>query len=77
MISMKVSVSISDDDVAFLDEYARASGAGSRSAAVQRAIQLLRHAQLSGAYEAAWIEWSEGGEADAWDSTIADGLNRP
>jgi hypothetical protein len=73
---MKVSVSISDDDVAFLDEYARVTGAGSRSAAVQRAIQLLRHAELSGAYEAAWIEWSETGEAEAWDATAADGMDR-
>ncbi|MND04898.1 Antitoxin MazE9 [compost metagenome] len=69
-------MSISDEDVAFLDEYARATGAGSRSAAVQRAIQLLRHAQLSGAYEAAWIEWAETGEADAWDATVADGMDR-
>lgn len=72
---MKVSVSISDDDVAFLDDYARTSGAGSRSAAVQRAIQLLRHAQLSGAYEAAWVEWSDAGEDDTWEATGADGLD--
>jgi hypothetical protein len=73
---MKVSVSISEEDVVFLDEYARATGAGSRSAAVQRAIQLLRHAQLFGAYEAAWIEWPEGGDADGWEATVADGLER-
>ncbi|MHB8452822.1 MAG: ribbon-helix-helix domain-containing protein [Mycobacteriales bacterium] len=43
---MKLSISVSEEDVALLDEYARASGLRSRSAAVQYAIRLLRHADL-------------------------------
>lgn len=43
---MKPSVSVSAEDVALLDEYARASGLRSRSAALQHAIRLLRHADL-------------------------------
>ena len=35
---MKVSVSIPDEDVRFLDEYARDQGLDSRSAAVHRAV---------------------------------------
>jgi len=71
---MKVSVSLLADDVQFLDEYAREQGLGSRSAALQRAVRLLRTAELGGTYEAAWGEWAAEGEADAWESTTGDGL---
>ncbi len=71
---MKVSVTLLGDDVQFLDEYAREQGLGSRSAALQRAVRLLRTAELGGTYEAAWGEWAAEGEADAWESTTGDGL---
>lgn len=70
---MKVSVSIPDDDVRFLDEYAREQGLDSRSAAVHRAVRLLRTAELAEAYQAAWEEW-ESGDAAAWDRTANDGV---
>lgn len=38
---MKLSVSLSDEDVAVLDRYADAAGLSSRSAAIQRAIRML------------------------------------
>lgn len=47
----------------------------SRSAAVQRAVRLLRSAELGAAYEAAWEEWTTGDDADLWDRTTADGLS--
>ena len=65
---MKVSVSIPDDDVQFLDEYAREQGLVSRSAAVHRAVRLLRTAELSEAYQAAWEEWGASSTTD-WDQT--------
>lgn len=71
---MKVSVSLPGDDVQFLDEYAREQGLESRSAALHRAVRLLRTAELGGTYEAAWDEWAADGEADAWESTTGDGL---
>ncbi len=71
---MKVSVSLPGEDVEFLDEYAREQGLASRSAAVHRAVRLLKTAELAGTYEAAWAEWSASGEDDAWESTSADGL---
>ena len=71
---MKVSVSLPGDDVQFLDAYAREQGLESRSAALHRAVRLLRTAELGGSYEAAWADWAAEGEAEAWDSTIADGL---
>lgn len=71
---MKVSVSLPGEDVEFLDEYVRERGLESRSAAVHQAVRLLRAAELAGAYEAAWSDWTAEGEAGAWDSTAADGL---
>ncbi len=69
-----MSVSLSDDDVAALDEYARSQGLKSRSAAVQHAIRLLRHTDLEQEYAAAWREWTDSGEQAAWDAIAADGL---
>ncbi|HVF76944.1 MAG TPA: ribbon-helix-helix domain-containing protein [Solirubrobacteraceae bacterium] len=71
---MKLSVSLSDEDVALLDDYARTVGLQSRSAALQHAVRLLRHAELSRDYEAAWEEWDASGERSAWESTLGDGL---
>lgn len=70
---MKLSVSLPDDDVAFLDRYAATEGIGSRSAALQRAVRLLRASRLGPAYEDAWTEWA-GNDAELWDATIADGV---
>jgi Arc/MetJ-type ribon-helix-helix transcriptional regulator len=70
---MKVSVSIPDEDVRFLDEYVQEQGLDSRSAAVHRAVRLLRTAELGAAYESAWDEWAESDAAD-WDRTASDGL---
>jgi Arc/MetJ-type ribon-helix-helix transcriptional regulator len=71
---MKVSVSLPEDDVEFLDAYARDQGMDSRSAAVHQAVGLLRTSQLSAAYEDAWESWDASDDAAAWDATAADGL---
>jgi len=71
---MKVSVSLPGDDVQFLDAYAREQGLESRSAALQRAVRLLRTAELGATYEAAWEEWSAEGEGAPWESVSGDGL---
>ena len=71
---MKLSVSLPDDDVEFLDEYARAQGIESRSAVLHRAVRLLRSTELTADYEEAWREWAVSGEADVWDVTASDGV---
>jgi antitoxin MazE9 len=71
---VKVSLSIPNVDVEFLDSYAHEHGIESRSAAVQLAIALLRTSQLGDAYELAWQEWDESGEAELWEPTAADAL---
>jgi hypothetical protein len=70
---MKVSVSLPDDDIAFVDHYAQVNGT-TRSAAVHKAIQTLRRRDLAADYEAANDEWIASGEADIWDTVTSDGL---
>jgi Arc/MetJ-type ribon-helix-helix transcriptional regulator len=72
---MKVSVSLPEEDVDFLDAYVKDHhGVESRSAALHKAVNLLRDAQLASAYEDAWDAWSSSGESKTWDTTLADGL---
>ncbi len=74
MSQVKLSVSLSEGEVAALDKYAQAAGLKSRSAAIQQAIRFLGDPELEAAYAAAWQEWESSGAADAWESTTADGL---
>ena len=46
----------------------------SRSAAIQQAIRLLGDPELEDAYAAAWQDWEDSGDAQAWAVTMADGL---
>jgi metal-responsive CopG/Arc/MetJ family transcriptional regulator len=71
---MKLSISLSESEVAALDEYQRQSGLSSRSAVVQRAIRLLRHEHLEEDYAAAWQEWDSSEDSIAWDTASGDGL---
>ena len=71
---MKVSVSLPDDDVEFLDRYAVSQGIPSRSAALHRAVRLLRATELGPAYEQAWAEWADDDANQAWESTAGDGI---
>lgn len=71
---MKLSVSVSEEDVAVLDDYARTSGLRSRSAVLQHAIRLLRHAELEQDYAVAWDDWESSGERAAWEGSVGDGL---
>ena len=73
---MKVSVSIPDEDVEFLDRYAAEHGVESRSGVLQRAVSLLRASELGASYVDAWAEW-EASDADEWDSTAGDGVSGP
>ena len=72
---MKVSVSLPEDDVDFLDEYAQEQGFGSRSAVLHKAVRLLRASGLNDAYEEAWQEWDAAGEGEVWGASTADGLS--
>ena len=71
---MKLSVSLPQDDVEYLDAYALAQGHMSRSAVLHKAVRTLRVTELGGAYEDAWDSWESSGDAAAWEPTIDDGL---
>ena len=71
---MKISISLPDDDVEFLDEYAETQGYPSRSAVLRTAVRILRSSKLGDAYADAWEEWEDSGEASIWDRTTSDGL---
>ncbi|GAC1529824.1 MAG: hypothetical protein NVS3B12_03580 [Acidimicrobiales bacterium] len=72
---MKVSVSLPDEDVDFLDAYAGAQGFASRSAVLHKAVRLLRATELGPAYEDAWKAWSAGDDEALWEATARDGLS--
>ena len=72
---MKLSVSLPDDDIEFLDAYAQEQGIGSRSAAVHKAVRLLRAVELSDDYQQAWSDWSASDEDSVWDAALTDGLS--
>jgi len=71
---MKLSVSLSAEDVALIDEIAHRDGLPSRSAVVQRALRQLRSLDLEDDYAQAWQEWAESGDAADWDALAGDGL---
>ena len=71
---MKLSVSLTQDDVTLLDDFARTNGLPSRSAALHHAIRLLRLTNLADDYSAAWDEWESSGEQAVWDATAGDGI---
>ena len=66
-------MSLPDEDVKFLDAYVEEQGLASRSAALHKAVRLLRARGLGSAYEAAWLEWSDENDI-LWDTTTSDGL---
>jgi Arc/MetJ-type ribon-helix-helix transcriptional regulator len=65
---VEISMSLPDDAVSFLDAYVEEKGLASRSAALQKAVRLLRASGLGASYEAAWSEWDEENER-LWDSS--------
>ena len=72
---MKLSISLPDEDLAFLDQYTKDAGLESRSAALQKAVRLLRTAELREAYAAAWEEFDPSGDASLWETTVGDGID--
>jgi len=53
---MKLSVSVSDDEVEFIDSYLKSHQLPSRSAVFQLGIKLLRDLQLQDSYEQAFSD---------------------
>ncbi|MGW8886395.1 ribbon-helix-helix domain-containing protein [Streptomyces sp. NPDC055749] len=71
---MKISVSLPQEDVSFVDEYAARTKADSRSAVIHAAIELLRSANLEADYTEAFAEWDASEDAAFWDQFSGDGI---
>lgn len=74
MSTVKLSVSLTEEDVALMDRLAAEGGFTSRSAVVQYALGRLRAADLQADYAAAWDEWSAAGDDEPWDAAAPDGM---
>ncbi|WP_306360342.1 ribbon-helix-helix protein, CopG family [Nocardia sp. CC227C] len=71
---MKLSVSLTEEDLATLDAEVCRAGLPGRSSAVRKAIALLRARALEDAYEQAWDEWEGSDEESVWSTAADDGL---
>jgi Arc/MetJ-type ribon-helix-helix transcriptional regulator len=71
---VKLSVSLPEADVVFVDEYSERTATVSRSAVIHKAIELLRESLLEDDYGAAWQEWEASEDADLWSRASSDGL---
>ncbi len=71
---MKISVSLAEDELEFIDEQTRVGRYPTRSAALRAAIGLLRDREYTDSYAAAWDEWDESGDGAAWSVASPDGI---
>lgn len=71
---MKISISLSDDDLAYLDAETASGTFPSRSAAVAAAIDFLRRRGLIDEYAEAFDEWAGSDDARLWDGVVGDGV---
>lgn len=70
---MKLSISLPEKDVAYIDRHLADHDEPSRSAVIRKAIERLRFEELSEAYGELWKEW--GTEDDLlWETTVGDGI---
>lgn len=74
MGGMKLSITLPDKDVAYIDRHIADHDEPSRSAVIRKAIERLRHEELGAAYAAAWEEWEGSEDARLWETTVGDGL---
>lgn len=69
LLGMKFSGNMPADDLEFLDQQVAAGKYRSRSAAITKAVRMLREADMQDAYVEAFADIDP-----IWDTTTADGL---
>ncbi len=74
MANVKLSVSVDQDFLPFIERYQQDHTVRTKSEVIERALKLLRKAELEAAYRAAGREWREHPDAALWENTVADGL---
>lgn len=73
----KLSVSVHSQLAQFIERYQEAHGVPTKSEVVERALELLQKNELRQQYAEAYKEWAESGEAELWNLTAGDGLDKP
>jgi putative addiction module CopG family antidote len=71
---MKISISLPDEDLQFVDAQASSGQFSSRSAVLQAAVRILRDRQHADSYAAAWDEWDASDDGTIWDAATSDGI---
>ena len=72
-MTTKLSVSLSESDVEYIDELAR-NRSGNRSAAIHDLVRIARERAAISDYAMANDEWIDSGESRAWEAVETDGL---
>jgi Arc/MetJ-type ribon-helix-helix transcriptional regulator len=75
-MNAKLSVSVDPSLIPFIDHYQTQHAVKTKSEVVERALRLLRDAELEESYAAAANDWQESEDAVLWDKTSNDGLSR-
>lgn len=74
MPNIKLSVSVDQGLLPFIERYQQDHTVRTKSEVIERALDLLRKAELEAAYRAAGQEWLENPDAALWETAVADGL---
>ena len=71
--TIKLSISLPAEEIAFMDGYAHSQGIKSRSGVVRAALRNLRTSELADSYASAWADSDDEEDRD-WDRSLSDGL---
>jgi hypothetical protein len=74
MPNVKLSVSVDQGFVPFIERYQHNHTVRTKSEVVERALELLRKAELEQAYKEAAQDWLENPDAALWENTVGDGI---
>jgi hypothetical protein len=74
MANIKLSVSVDQNFLPFIERYQQDHTVRTKSEVIERALNLLRKAELEAAYCEAGREWRENPDAALWENVVADGL---
>lgn len=72
-MTVKLSVSLSESDLKYIDELASARS-GNRSAAIHDLVRIARERAAVRDYALANDEWIASGDSRAWEAAEVDGL---
>jgi hypothetical protein len=76
MPTAKLSISVDETYLPFIDNYQRQHNVKTKSEVLERALELLRRTELERAYAEAAEEWRNNPDAKLWENTVGDGLTR-